>query len=110
MVRKIATGSFAPDSISSVLLVRRSRCRPPARSRNSTAAASVEASTAPSSSDCSGASCRNQCAARLVSAAVTATPTVASTSEGATLPRTCAARVCSPPSNRITHSASEPTK
>ena len=53
MVRKMAIGSLVPDSISSVDLTRSRSCRLPARSRKKTAAASVEATAAPSRNDSS---------------------------------------------------------
>ena len=53
MVRKIAIGSLVPDSISSIERTRSRRLMLPARSRKNTAAASVEATAAPSSSDSS---------------------------------------------------------
>ena len=110
MVRNTATGSLLPDSISSVAPVRRSRCRPPARRRKNTAAASVEATIVPSSSASSGGRASSFEAASAVSTAVIATPALASTSAGNTLPRTCAARVRRPPSNRIIASASAPIR
>ena len=51
MVRKIANGSLMPDSTSSVALTRGRSRSPRACSRKNTAAASVEATTAPISSD-----------------------------------------------------------
>ncbi len=77
--------------------------------RKNTAAASVEATTAPTSS----ASLQRRPSAYLatgaVSAAVSMTPMVASTSAGATTLRKVAKRVRRPPSNRMRASAIEPT-
>ena len=50
-VRKMAIGSLVPDSISSVERTRSRRLMLPARSRKNTAAASVEATVAPSRKD-----------------------------------------------------------
>ena len=76
MVRKIATGSLSPDSTSSVALTRGRRRRPLACSRKNTAAASVEATTAPASSASGQLMPRVSTAAGAVSAAVRRTPSV----------------------------------
>jgi hypothetical protein len=109
MVSRIAAGSFALDSISSVAPTRSRSCRPPARSRNSTAAASVEATTAPTRKPVVGSNCNSQLAAKPVSTALSSTPTVASSIVGASTRRTVAKRVRRPPSNRMIASASEPS-
>ena len=75
MVRKIATGSLSPDSTSSVALTRGRSRRPLACSRKNTAAASVEATTAPASSASGQLMPSVSIAAGAVSAAVTTTPT-----------------------------------
>ena len=76
MVRKIATGSLSPDSTSSVALTRGRKRRPLACSRKNTAAASVEATTAPASSASGQLMPRVNIAAGAVSAAVRTTPNV----------------------------------
>ena len=82
MVRKIANGSLMPDSTSSVALTRGRSRRPLAWSRKNTAAASVEAITAPTSSASLQFSCSAQTATGAVSAAVINTPTVARSAGG----------------------------
>ena len=80
------------------------------RSRKNTAAASVEAMIAPSSSAPTGSKPSTDQATRPTTAAVRSTPTVASSIEGASTPRSEESRVRRPPSNRITESAIEPTR
>jgi hypothetical protein len=82
-VRKTANGSLLPDSTSRVAATRGRRCRPPAWIRKNTAAASVEATVAPSSSDSTQGRPSIQWAAGAVSIAVTSTPAVASVIAGA---------------------------
>ena len=53
MVRKMAIGSFEPDSTSSAERTRSRIWMPPMRSRKNTAAASVEPTMAPSRNDSS---------------------------------------------------------
>ena len=108
-MRKIANGSLMPDSTSSVALTRGRSRRPLAWSRKNTAAASVEAITAPTSSPSLQFSCSAQTATGAVSAVVIRTPTVASSPAGASTLRKVASRVRRPPSNRIRPSATEPT-
>lgn len=107
-VRKTAIGSLLPDSISSTPLTRFGRVIPALRSRKNTAAASVEASTAPSSRASRAGSPNSRCAAPAVMPVVSATPRVASSSEGAMAARIGASRVCRPPSKRMIARASAP--
>ena len=109
MVRKIATGSLSPDSTSSVALTRGRSRRPLACSRKNTAAASVEATTAPASSASGQLMPRVSIAAGAVSAAVITTPAVDSVTAGPSTLRKVWNRVRRPPSNRIRPSATEPT-
>ena len=109
MVRKIANGSLMPDSTSSVALTRGRSRRPLACSRKNTAAASVEAITAPTSKASVQLSPSAQAAAGAVSPAVISTPTVASIPAGPSTLRKVANLVRRPPSNRIRPSATEPT-
>jgi hypothetical protein len=107
-VRKMAIGSFSPDSTTIVwVTLPRSRMPRPWSSRK-VAAASVEPTTDPSNSATSSGTPRSQTASP-TTAAVIATPTVASASAGRQLtlmPRTL---VPSPPTNRITANARLPT-
>ncbi len=109
MVRKIATGSLMPDSTSSVALTRGLNRSPRACSRKKTAAASVEATTAPTSSASVQPRPSVHAAAGAVSAAVTTTPTVDSMPAGPITLRKVWNRVRRPPSNRMSPSATEPT-
>ncbi len=84
MVRKIANGSLVPDSTSSVALTRGRNRRPRACSRKKTAAASVDAITAPTSRlSIQSISSMKFGDRRATAAAVTSTPTVASIPAGA---------------------------
>ncbi|MEY9823060.1 hypothetical protein ABIF75_006706 [Bradyrhizobium japonicum] len=109
-VRKIAKGSLVPDSASSVAPTRGRRRRPWVCTSRNTAAASVEATTAPTSSDSVQLRSSAYLANGAVISAVRSTPTVASTTEGASTVRMLAKRVFRPPSNRIRASATEPTR
>ena len=80
------------------------------RIRKKTAAASVEATIDPSSIPWTGVKPSAPQTARATIAAVTRTPTEASSSEGAITSRKLESRVRSPPSNRITDSAIIPTR
>ena len=80
------------------------------RSRKNTAAASVEPTMAPSSSAPIGSRSSTAQPAKPDTAAVISTPAVARISEGARMPRNAESRVRSPPSNRMTDSAIEPTR
>ncbi len=95
-----------PDSTSSVTPTRRLSWSPLPRSTANTAAASVDDTTAPSSS-ASPQPRPSQCAPTATSVAVPATPMVASTPAGAAARRTALSGVLSPPSNRISASASD---
>ena len=98
-----------PDSTSSVARTRGRRRKPRALMRKNTAAASVEATTAPASSACvqlPPSMIRTTGATRT---AVISTPAVASVTAGASTLRKLASRVRKPPSNRINASAIEPT-
>ncbi|MGY3371222.1 hypothetical protein ACVWZL_008347 [Bradyrhizobium sp. GM2.4] len=109
-VRKIAKGSLVPDSTSSVAPTRGRRRRPWVCTSRNTAAASVEATTAPTSSDSVQLRSSAYFANGAVISEVSSTPTVASTMEGASTVRMLAKRVRKPPSNRIRASATEPTR
>lgn len=109
IVRKIANGSLMPDSTSSVALTRGRSRKPLAWSRKNTAAASVEAITAPTRSDSVQVVPSIQSAIGAVSVAVISTPTVASRPAGPSTLRTVASLVRKPPSNRIRPSATQPT-
>ena len=77
--------------------------------RKNTAAASVEATMAPTSSPSAQPRPRPYLASGAVSAAVTRTPSVASNPAGASTARKVFSRVRSPPSNRMRARAIEPT-
>ena len=109
-VRKIANGSLVPDSTSSVAPTRGRRRRPWALTSRNTAAASVEATTAPTSRACGQLRSRAYQATGAVISAVSSTPRVASTMDGASTVRMVWKRVLRPPSNRISASAIEPTR
>ena len=101
-----AGASLNPDSASSRPATRRGNGT--TRSTENTAAASVEETTAPSSS----ASCQSipssRCAPAAVTAMLTAIPTVAKAAAGAKTFRTSANRVVRPPSIRMIASATVP--
>ncbi len=107
-MRKTATGSLVALSISIVLATRRRSCTPLERIRKNTAAASVEATMAPTRRPSAIPIPRTSDATSPVTAAVTTTPIVDSRTAGASTPRKLAARVRSPPSNRMIDRASEP--
>ena len=107
--RNTAKGSLVPDSTSSVPRTRGRRRRPPALIKRNTAAASVEATTAPISNDSIQPMPRTYLATGAVSSVVISTPAVASITDGATTLRMLAKRVRRPPSNRIKANAMEPT-
>ena len=79
------------------------------RSTLNTAAASVEASTAPHSSAIRQSKSKIRCSAAPVTAMLTATATVDSTTPGQNDARTSGQRVVSPPSVRIRTSAASPS-
>ena len=83
MVSRTANGSLLPDSTSSVALTRGRSRRPCAWARKNTAAASVDATTAPTSSASTQERSRAYFAAGVVNAAVSSTPRVARLIEGA---------------------------
>ncbi len=105
----MANGSLTPDSTSRVALTRGRNRKPRACSRKNTAAASVEATTAPISSASVQLSPSVRTAAGAVSAAVASTPTVDSMPAGPITLRKVWKRVRSPPSNRMSPSATDPT-
>ncbi len=109
MVSSTANGSLLPDSTSSVAPTRGRRRSPRAWIRKNTAAASVDATTAPTSSASVQLMPSRYLATGAVNAAVSNTPTVASVTAGASTLRKVANRVRKPPSNRISASAIEPT-
>ncbi|MGY3579096.1 hypothetical protein ACVMB1_006300 [Bradyrhizobium sp. USDA 4504] len=109
-VRKIANGSLVPDSASSVAPTRGRSRRPWVCTSRNTAAASVEATTAPTSNDSVQLRSSTKRATGAVISAVNSTPAVASTIEGTSTVRMLANRVFNPPSNRISASATEPTR
>lgn len=108
--RKIAMGSFDPDSTSSVERTRSRMVMPPTRNRKNTAAASVEETMEPRRRDSGHPTPRIVCTASPTIPMVTSTPTVASTMDGAAAWRKDLSEVPNPESNRMTASASEPTK
>ena len=108
-VRKTANGSLVPDSTSSVARTRERRRNPRALISKNTAAASVEATTAPTSKACVQPMPSTSLATGAVSTVVIRTPAVASVAAGASTLRKVASRVRRPPSNRISASAIEPT-
>jgi hypothetical protein len=95
-VSAIAIGSFPPDSASSVRAKRRRMCVK--RSVENTAAASVEATTAPSRMASSQLRSNSARATAPVISAVTTTPTVLSSAAGTATSRRRRQEVCSPPS------------
>ena len=99
-----------PDSTSSVARTRGRSRKPRELISRNTAAASVEATTAPTSSACSQPMPSTSLATGAVSKVVIRTPTVASVAAGASTLRKVASRVRRPPSNRISASAIEPTR
>ena len=109
MLSSTAKGSLLPDSTSSVAPTRGRRRSPRAWMRKNTAAASVEATTAPTSNASVQLMPSRYFATGAVKAAVSNTPTVASVTAGASTLRKVANRVRKPPSNRINASAIEPT-
>ena len=98
-----------PDSTSSVARTRGRSRKPRALISRNTAAASVEATTAPISKACIQPMPSTNLATGAVSKVVISTPTVASVAAGASTLRKVANRVRRPPSNRISASAIEPT-
>ena len=98
-----------PDSTSSVARTRGRSRKPPALISRNTAAASVEATTAPTSKAWIQPMPSTNLATGAVSKVVISTPTVASVTAGASTLRKVAKRVRRPPSNRISASAIEPT-
>src|SRR4051812_21849502 len=103
---RIATGSFMPDSPSSVRASRRGSCEP--RSTANTAAASVAATVEPSSSAGSGSRSRMAAAATAVRPAVATVPTVASAIEVRSTGRISLHPEDRPPSKRISARATMP--
>ncbi len=107
IVRATANGSLPPDSASSTRATRR-RSGVKRRVAN-TAAASVEATTAPSRRlVCRSRSSNNRTAAKPVTIAVTSTPTVASREAVRSTGRRPRHAVVSPPSKRIATSPTTP--
>ena len=86
-VRNTANGSLVPDSTSSVAPTRGRRRSPCACTSRNTAAASVDATTAPTSSASDQFRSSAYLATGAVISAVTSTPTVASTIDGASTAR-----------------------
>ena len=105
-----AIGSFRPDSISSVAATRSFRRSPTWRSSENTAAASVDATIAPSSSAWRQPRCITGIATSATIAAVTSTPTLASSTAGVKPLRKTSMRVLMPPSSRMTASEALPTQ
>lgn len=106
-VRATAIGSLTPDSASRVTAGRRRR--PVVRRVEKTAAASVEPTTAPSSSDFSADRSNSTYAAAADTPAVMKTPTVPSESAGTSTERICRHSALSPPSKRMIASPMMPT-
>ncbi len=86
-VRKTANGSLVPDSASSVAPTRGRSRKPCACTRRNTAAASVDATTAPTSSASVQFRSSAYLATGAVISAVSSTPIVASTIDGASTAR-----------------------
>ena len=110
IVRYTAIGSFMPDSISSVAAMRSFSRTPDDLSSANTAAASVEPTMEPSSSASRQSRPSSHQAPSPVSPALITTPTVASSMAGRRPVRKVAKSVRSPPSSRITASATLPTQ
>ncbi len=108
-VRNTAMGSFMPDSSSSVPPTRALTAEPLPCSSMKTAAASVEASTDPSSTPSSGERPMKRCASPAMAKAESSTPRVARLKAGQNTSRTTSRGVRRPPSNRMMASAIEPT-
>jgi hypothetical protein len=108
MVRKIAIGSLAPDSISSVERTRSRRLIPPTRRRKNTAAASVELTMAPSRKDSSQENPKTRRAAKPTMPAVMMTPAVAMVIAGRAAWRKVVKRVPKPLSKSTMASARLP--
>ena len=106
ITRMTVGASLKPDSASSRPAMRRGSGS--ARSTANTAAASVEDTTAPISSDTCQSKPRNRCAPRAVTSALTPTPTVASTPAGASTVLMSPQLVVRPPSIRMIASAAVP--
>jgi hypothetical protein len=107
-VRKIAIGSLLADSTSSVEAARSCSVVPALRSSAKTAAASVEATIAPTSMPVSQCMFSIHAAKMPASPAVISTPTVARLTAGHRVTRKVSRRVRMPPSKMITASASVP--
>ena len=103
---RIAIGSLRPDSPSSVRASRRRSVEP--RSTANTAAASVAATVEPSSSAGSGSRSRISAAATAVSPAVASVPSVARMIDVFSTGRISSKPLESPPSNRISATATMP--
>ena len=103
-------GSLLPDSTSSVALVRSLSCSPAERNRPNTAAASVDPTMAPISSDSSQLRSSRKCVTRPVMPAVSTTPTVASDSAGPRLTRNVSRRAPWPPSKMMMANARLPNR
>ena len=108
IVRKTAIGSFVPDSASSVCLTLASTGRP--LSREKTAAASVEPTSAPINSATGQEKSSSRYATMAMIPVVARTPTVASDRAAGRIFRKCVHFVCKPPSNRISTSAIVPKR
>ena len=101
-------GSLNPDSRSSVFFTRSGGFTSPCWSSMKVAAASVGATTAPSSRASRSGMPRSRCMPRPTMAAVISTPGSASESAGMPAARSTPRSVSSPPANRITASATLP--
>ncbi len=104
-----AIGSLRPDSSSTVAATRCCNCTPLPRRTEKTAAASVEATTAPISRASSGRK-PSAIPASPTPPVVNATPRVARTPAGAQAERTTAIGVFRPPSKRMKTSAMVPMR
>ena len=99
--RKIAIGSFEPDSVSISAGTSPCRSRPDERSTAKTAAASVEAITAPNKAPCSGPKPNMKIAESATIPALIRTPMVARSKAGAAIRRTSRQSVPMPPEKRM---------
>ena len=109
-VRYTAIGSLSPDSISRVAATRSLSFTPDDLSSANTAAASVEPTMAPMSRAKGRLSPSSHQAAKPVTAVETTTPSVASHKAGLSPVRKDLRWVRSPPSSKITASATLPTQ
>ena len=105
VTNKIANGSFAPDSISSVACTRSFSLTPPFLSRLNTAAASVEPTIAAIKTPSRQSTSKSQVVKIPATNTVTKTPKLAKVTAGLSPTRNERIEVRRPPSNKIHASA-----